>query len=172
MVSKILFASAPYPPIKESYLGIKDSHIPQFMVADIERAYKIYGEHPEYVQGQMTKNEVCQVPVDLDLRSVEKNLKLYKDIMFFESEVILVTVADPLNIILQCRLENKSRQELGNGLQGHLATLCAKGFNPTVVYMDPHSTFRQSHLIFQVLKLMSVVWVVNAKIHQIKEMYW
>jgi hypothetical protein len=49
------------------------------------------------------------VPVDLDLCSVEKNLKLYTDMMFLEGEMILVTVVNPLNIVLQCRLENESR---------------------------------------------------------------
>ena len=116
--------------------------IPKFTVGVIERVYKIYGEHLEYVQGQMTKSKVGQVPVDLDLCSVEKNLKLYTDMMFLEGESILVTAVDPLNIVLQCRLENKSRQELGNGLQGHLAALHAKGFKPTGVYTYPHSTFK------------------------------
>jgi hypothetical protein len=59
-----------------------------------------------------------------------------------EGEAILVSVADPLNLVLQCRLENESRQDVGYGLHGHLATLCARGFTPKVVYTDLHSTFK------------------------------
>lgn len=88
----------------------------------------------------------------------------------------MVSVADPLNIVLQCRLENESRQEVGYGLQGHLAMLHARGFTQAVVYMDLHSTFKAMTLAFPGVEINvgsvgDYVPKVDAKICQIKEMY-
>ncbi len=40
--------------------------------ADVERAYRIYGLHPEYVRGQMTNQKVSRAQVDVRLRSTDK----------------------------------------------------------------------------------------------------
>jgi hypothetical protein len=40
--------------------------------ADVERAYRIYGVHPEYVRGQMMNQKVSRAQIDLSLRSTEK----------------------------------------------------------------------------------------------------
>jgi hypothetical protein len=37
------------------------------MGGDIERAYKIYGQHPEYVKGKLAKKTIGRVPVDMTL---------------------------------------------------------------------------------------------------------
>jgi hypothetical protein len=45
---------------------IKDGNvcgIPILMRGDLERAYKIYGEHPEYIQEQLVKKRVGRVRV-------------------------------------------------------------------------------------------------------------
>jgi len=41
--------------------------LPTLGSADIERAYKIYGVHPEYVRGQLTRRKVGRTQVDLGL---------------------------------------------------------------------------------------------------------
>jgi hypothetical protein len=85
------------------------------MKADIECAYKIYGQHPEYVQGKMTKKTIGRVPVDLVLHIVEKNLRVYKK--------FLITVSNPLSLTIQTQIENEGRTVLGMALQGQLALL-------------------------------------------------
>jgi hypothetical protein len=116
--------------------------MPQLTVADLERAYKVYGVYPEYAGGQLMKKRVSRVQVDLGLRSTDKNLRLYADVMHLEGNMFLVMVADPLNLTMQCYVDNKGRIALGMALQGQLALLKSRGFVPRIVYTDPHSTFR------------------------------
>jgi hypothetical protein len=59
------------------------------------------------------------MPVNATLRSAELKQKLLTDMM----EKFLITVSDPLQLTMQTAVENKSKQELGKGLQGHLLTL-------------------------------------------------
>jgi hypothetical protein len=92
--------------------------MPVLMVADLQRAYKVYGIHLEYVRGQLTKKKVSRVQVDLDLRSTDKNLWLCADVMHLKGNMFLVMVAYPLNLMMQCYVENKGRLALGMVLQG------------------------------------------------------
>lgn len=80
--------------------------------------------------------------MDLSLKSTEKNLRLYVDMMYIDGKMALISVLDPLNLILVSQLDNESRMELGLGLQGHLTTIRSRDYVPYVVYTDSHSTFR------------------------------
>jgi hypothetical protein len=62
------------------------------------------------------------------------------------------------------------------GLQGHLMTLRSRGFEPTVVYADPHSTFRSMQRDFPRVEVdvggaRDYVPKVVAKIRRLKEVY-
>jgi hypothetical protein len=116
--------------------------LPTLGSADLERAYRIYGVHPEYVRGQMTKKKVGGMQVDLGLRSTDKTLRLYTDVMHIEGNVFLITVTDPLNLTLQFKIENESCMSLGVAPQNQLAVLQSRAFEPRIVYTDLHSTFR------------------------------
>ncbi len=94
------------------------------------------------MRGQLVRKTVSKTPVDHTLRHADKNLKLYTDVMHVDREKFLVSVADPLNLMLQSLVENESRNALGLGLQSHLATLRSCDYEPRIVYVDPHSLFR------------------------------
>jgi hypothetical protein len=81
----------------------------------------------------MVKKTVARMPVDLTLRQVDKNLKLYTDVMHLDREMFLILVVDPINLTLQSKIERESKQELGLGLQGQLAILRSRDFKPTIV---------------------------------------
>jgi hypothetical protein len=102
--------------------------MPVLTVVDLQRAYKVYGLHPEYVRGRLTKKKVSRSQVDLGLRSTDKNLRLYMDVMHLEGNMFLVMVADPLNLTLQSYVENEGRMSLGMVLQGRLPLLKSRGF--------------------------------------------
>jgi hypothetical protein len=56
-----------YPSVGEATHLLMDGNVkgvPLLMRSDIERAYKIYGQHPEYVRGKLTKRTVGRVQVD------------------------------------------------------------------------------------------------------------
>jgi hypothetical protein len=133
-----------YPSIGEAVHLLTDGNVrgaPMLMRADLERAYRIYGLHPEYVRGKLTQKTVGRIQVDPALRSTMKTLKLYADVMHIDTKKFLVSVADPLNLTLQSVIAGESRQELGMALQGQLAVLRSKGFIPMIVYVDPQSAF-------------------------------
>jgi hypothetical protein len=146
------------------------------MQEDVERAYKIYGQHPEYVKGKLVKRTVGRMLIDVTLRSMEVKQKLSTDVMEVDGKKFLVTVSDPLQLTLQTAVENVSKQALGMGLQGHLMTLRSWGFEPTIVYADPHSTFRSMQQDFPGVEVdiggaKDYVPKVDAKIRRLKEVY-
>jgi len=66
-----LLRNSGYPSLGEAvhlltYGNVRN--VPVLLPADVERAYKIYGPHPECVRGQMVKKTVTRVPVDHTLR--------------------------------------------------------------------------------------------------------
>jgi len=116
------------------------------------------------------------MPIDVTLRSTESKQKLSMDVMEIDGKKILMTVSDPLHLMLQTAVENESKQVLGMGLQEHLMTLWSRGFEPTVVYVDPHSTFRGMQRDFPRVEVdvgsaRDYVPKVDAKIRRLKEVY-
>jgi len=93
------------------------------MQEDVEHAYKIYGQHPEYAKGKLVKRAVGKTLVDITLRSTERKQKLSTDVMEIDGMKFLVMVSDPLQLTMQMAVENESKQVLGMGLQGHLMAL-------------------------------------------------
>jgi hypothetical protein len=176
-----------YPSLAEAVHIICDGNVrgvSLLMQEDVERAYKIYGQHPEYVKGKLVKRTVGRMPIDVTLRSTELKQKLSMDAMEIEGKKFLVTVSDPLNLTLQTAVENESKQVLGMGLQGHLMTLrsrglmtlWSRGFEPTVVYVDLHSTFRGMPRDFPGVEVdvgsaRDYVPKVDAKIRPLKEVH-
>jgi hypothetical protein len=150
--------------------------LPTLGSADIERAYKIYGVHPEYVRGQLTRRKVGRTQVDLGLWSTEKSLRLYTDIMHIEGNMFLITVTDPLNLTLQYKIENEGWMSLGIALQNQIAVLQSRAFEPKIVYTDPHSTFRSMTREFPGIEIDvggkgDYVAKVDVKIRRIKETF-
>jgi hypothetical protein len=72
----------------------------------------------------------------------EKTQVLHTDVMHIDGQKFLISVAEPLQLTLQAYLENETADQLGLGLQGHLALLRSKGFVPTMVHTDPQTGFR------------------------------
>jgi hypothetical protein len=150
--------------------------IPLLMGGDIERAYKIYGQHPESMKGKLIKKTVGQVPVDMMLWSIEKEQKLHTEVMSVDSTNFLVTMSGLLNLTMQTWIRNEGRMEMGLSLQGQLGLLCSRAFKPTIVYADPHSTFRNMMYNFPGVEVDvggagDYIPKVDAKIHRIKELY-
>jgi hypothetical protein len=174
-----LLRSSGYPSMSKAAHLISDRNVwglPMLMKGDLERAYQIYGEHPEYVRGQMVRKTVGRAKVDESLKIVQKNQKLYTDVMHVDTKMFLVTVTEPLNLTLQSKVENESRLCLGMGLQGQLAVLRSRGYVPDTVYTDPHSSFRTMTQDFLRVTVDiggagDYVSKVDAKIRRIKDTY-
>jgi hypothetical protein len=150
--------------------------MPMLIKDDLMRAYEVYGEHPEYVRGEMTKKTVGRMKVDISRRSIDKSLRLSTDVMHVDGKMFLVTATEPLNLTLQSYVENEGKLALGMALQGQMAVLRTRGFSPEIVYTDPHSTFRSMTqdfpgVVIDVGEANDYVAKVDAKIRRIKETY-
>jgi hypothetical protein len=174
-----LVRAAGYPSPTEVLHLVQDGNIrgmPLLSRADVERAYKIYGTHPEYLRGQLTSRKVSRVQVDLGLRSTQKKLRLFSDVMHIDGVMFLITATDPLNLTLQCKINSEGRLDLGMALQGRMSLLRSHGFEPTVVYTDPHSSFHSMTQDFPGVEVDiggagDYVAKVDAKIRRVKETY-
>ncbi len=54
--------NAGYPSVGEAIHLLTDDNVrnlPKILPVDVERAYRIYGVHPEYVKGQLVKRTVA-----------------------------------------------------------------------------------------------------------------
>lgn len=73
--------------------------------------------------------------------------------MYVDTKKFLITASNPLNLTIQTKIENKGCTMLGMALQGQLALLRPRGFTPSLVYTDPHSTFQSMTQDFQVVEI-------------------
>jgi hypothetical protein len=153
------------------------AHMPVLSAADVHRAYKLCGIHPEYVRGKMEKKRASRAVVDKNLILDEKKQMLYTDVMHIDSSKLLVTVCEPLQLTLQCKIERETQQVLiGMTLQGQLELLHSRGFIPMIVHTDPQSASRAlttqfPGVIIDVGGAGDYVSKVDVKIRSIKELY-
>jgi hypothetical protein len=150
--------------------------VPMLLKGDLERAYEIYGMHPEYVRGQMTKRKVGRQKVDISLKCVTKSQSLYTDVMHIDGKKFMVSATEPLNLTLQSEIENEGKLALGMALQGQLAVLRSRGYVPELVYTDPQSSFKAMTEDFpgvtiDVGGMGDYVTKVDAKIRRVKDTY-
>jgi hypothetical protein len=168
-----------YPSADEAMHLITDGNVhgmPMLLKGDSERAYEIYGMHPEYVRGQMTKRKVGRQKVDTSLMCVTKSQSLYTDVMHIDGKKFMVSATEPLNLTLQSEIENEGKLALGMALQGQLAVLRSRGNVPELVYTDPQSSFKAMTQDFpgvtiDIGGMGDYVTKVDAKIRRVKDTY-
>ena len=124
----------------------------------------------------MVKKKASRAVVDDDLVMDAKKQTLYSDVMHVDGVKFLVTVCEPLQLTMQCKIERETQGVLGPALQGQLELLRSRGFIPTMVYMDPQSAFRSlttqyPGVVIDVGGAGDYVSKVDAKIWCIKELY-
>jgi hypothetical protein len=174
-----LVRNSGYPSYQEAIHLVEDgniSHMPDLTAEDVRRAYDLYGNLPEYVRGKMVKKKLSRAVVDDDLVMEEKKQMLYSDVMHVDGVKFSITVCEPLQLTIQCKIERETQGVLGPTLQGQLELLRSRGFIPTMVYTDPQSAFRSlttqyPGVVIDVGGAGDYVSKVDAKIWRIKELY-
>ena len=99
-----------FPLYQEAVHLVEDgkiAHMPVLSAADVHRAYDLYGVHPEYVRGKMVKKRASRAVIDDNLILDEKKQTLYTDVMHIDGSKFLVTVCEPLQLTLQCKIERE-----------------------------------------------------------------
>jgi len=83
---------------------------------DIKRAYEMYGEPAGSVRGKLVKKKQSHAIYDEDLVLDEKKQVMHTDVMHIDGQHFLVTVCEPLQLVLQCPIERETALVLGNTL--------------------------------------------------------
>ncbi len=168
-----------YPSPEEAVHLLQDGNVfglPDLTRQDIVRAYNIYGTPVAYVRGKQTRQAIARAVIEPEAIMREKAQIIYADVMHIDGFKFLVSVVEPLQLTIQATLENESADQLGLALQGHLSLLRARGFQPTVVYVNPQSGFRALKNLFPGVLIddggaSDYVPKVDSKIKRIKELY-
>jgi hypothetical protein len=168
-----------YPSPEEAIHLLQDGNVFGLLALnrqDIIWAYDIYGLPVAYIMGKTTRQAIARAVIDPEAIMKEKNQMIYADVMHIDGHKFLISVVDPLQLTIQVHLENESANQLGLALQGHLSLLRARGFHPTVVYVDPQSGFRALKNRFPGVLIddggvSDYVPKVDSKIKRIKELY-
>ncbi|MFN9979926.1 MAG: hypothetical protein ACK53Y_08445, partial [bacterium] len=73
---------------------------------------------------------------DDDLVMDTKKQVLHTNVMHLDGQNFLLTVCEPLQLILQCPIERETALALGTALQNQIELLRSRGFVPTRVHTD------------------------------------
>jgi hypothetical protein len=168
-----------YPSPEEAIHLLQDGNVfglPDLSRQDIIRAYDIYGIPVAYVRGKTTRQAIARTVIDPEVIMKERSQIVYADVMHIDGFKFLISVVEPLQLTIQVPLENETADQLGLALQGHLSLLRARGFQPTIVYVDPQLGFRALKNLFPGVLIddggaSDYVPKVDAKIKRIKELY-
>jgi hypothetical protein len=140
-----------YPSPDEAIHLFQDGNIfglPELSREDLIRAYDIYGIPVAYVRGKLTKKAISHAVIDTGTIMQDKTQTLHTNVMHLDGHKFLVTLVEPLQLTLQTLLKNEMVNQLGLGLQGQLSLLRSRGFQPTVVYVDPQTGFQAIKNLF------------------------
>jgi len=74
---------------------------------------------------------------------------LHADVMHLDGQHFLVTVCEPLQLVMQCPIERETALVLGNTLQDQIELFRSRGFTPIRVHTDPQSAFRSLSTKFE-----------------------
>ena len=167
-----------YPSVSELIHLIEDGNIrgmPSLTCEDVLHAYDLFGMPPAYVRGKMTKRAIKHEAIDDNLMITEEKQKLYTDVMKNNGAMFLITVCDPLHLILSTPIERETANQLGLALPGQLNVLRSHGFVPTIVFTDPAPGFQSlvnqfPGVILDTGGAKDNVTKVDIKIRRIKEL--
>jgi len=142
-----------YPSQAEAIHLMQDgnfTHMPMVTAEDVKRAYELYGEPVGSTRGKMVRQKQSRAIYDDDLIMDEKKNRCYMLIvMHLDGQHFLVTVCEPLQLVMQCPIERETALVLGNTLQGQIELLRSRGFTPIRVHTDPQSAFRSLSTKFE-----------------------
>ena len=99
-----------YPSVSEIIYLVEDGNVtgmPSLSHEDVSRAYDLFVTPPAYVRGKMTKRPISRAVIEESLLMTEKKQKLYTDVMKYDGAMFLITVCDPLHLLLSTPIERE-----------------------------------------------------------------
>ena len=133
--------NAGYPSQGEALKLIRDGNIKNIPVEalDVKLFYEIYCEPIPSIRGKATADKGANMKDTYDpglkLQITEKSLTT--DIMTVSGVNFVVSLAEPLNIIISSYVPSLGQVTLGRALKGHLDCLEMFGFHARMTRVDP-----------------------------------
>ena len=117
-----------------------------FTAQDIRNAMNIFGQNPSFYRGKMTQRAVKRAPIEPDLKfSNLKHQHLTSDIMFVGEKKYLLSLANPLELLIVSPLTRTTKSTLAGGFQSQINLLKSRGFKVVTVFMDPQPGHMSFH---------------------------
>ena len=114
-----------------------------FTAQDVRNAMKLFGPQPSYVRGKMTKKKISKMPIDQCLKDDPRtNQNLCSDVMYVGGAPFLVSLADPLGLLISTVLKSVDIKSLVAAFHGQSNLLASRGFAVMKVFIDPQPGHR------------------------------
>jgi hypothetical protein len=132
-----------YPSEKEAVHLVNDGNVRNVPVTaqDVRRAFDIYGRSAQAVRGKATKKKVSRASVDESMRDGRKSQIMYTDIMNVRKQPYMLSLVEPLELILVSKLDGTKSEQCGKALQDQMNVIRGRGFVPVTAYLDPQPGF-------------------------------
>ena len=131
--------NAAYPSQREAAQLASDGNIHGVPITsrDVNRAFTIYGPPAEAVRGKSTQHKAQREEADDSEKEQRTDQILYSDVMKVKEQSYLITLAEPLFLLIQTRVARETTECLGEALESQMQILRSKGFRPVRVYVEP-----------------------------------
>jgi Reverse transcriptase (RNA-dependent DNA polymerase) len=136
--------AAGYPTEREAINLLQDGNLVNAPVSaqGVWESVRLLGQAPEAIRGRAVKSPVERQEVDETSREQRKHQVLFLDVMEVCKQHFLITLAEPLQLMMNACTGRQTTENLGRALQGQLDLLRARGFVPVRVHVDPQSGLR------------------------------
>lgn len=105
-------------------------------VHDVHRAQAIYGSDVASLKGKTKRQAARQAKVEFLPPLPQQDQALYADIMFVNSQLFLIVVAEPLGMVFVRWLRNRTAGVLGEAVAAVANTLTQRNFRPITMHSD------------------------------------
>ena len=130
-----------YPSQAEAIKMIRDGNVSNIPVevADVKLFFEIYGEPIPSIRGKTTNDKRVNQRDNYDpgLQQQVSTQQLTADVMTVAGVKFILSVAEPLNLIINSYVKTLGQVTLGRAVQGHLDVLSMFGFNARIMRVDP-----------------------------------
>ena len=128
-----------YASEKEAAHMVNDGNITGVPITskDIHRAFDIYGRSAAAVRGKTTRKKIGRGEVDDALKEQRTEQVLYTDVMKVREQAYLVSLVEPLQLVITSNIDREKTENFGQAIQAQLNLLRSRGFNPVRIHMDP-----------------------------------
>lgn len=133
-----------YPSVRDAISSLAYVRNASITANDIYRALDIYGTDPAIAKGKAKEKKAITCPsrreaIPADM--IQREQVLFADIATIEGHMFLVTVSNPLGLIVASCLKSKSSDTIVTEIGKIVSQYTSRGFQVKRIHTDPESVF-------------------------------